>query len=201
MAERWIFKGHIAGLGSTSGLRAVVGIWHESPFGAFADVMVQEPTGHRTLLAPNREVADFIAGTYSFDAVDVVDIAAVLTAEALTVDAGPLAVRAGLGKRSLLGWGLRAVPRPLAVQPRWLRMVGPLAGVLSPGARTSGSAGSGRVEYYGVTDLRSITTGSLHWSGRDAGALATVRPPVTFGFSSVPPQPSLATVQTTIVGT
>lgn len=201
MAERWIFKGHIAGLGSTSGLRAVVGIWHESPFGAFADVMVQEPTGHRTLLAPNREVADFIAGTYSFDSVDVVDVAASLTAEALTVDAGPLAVRAGLGKRPLLGWGLRAVPRPLAVQPRWLRLVGPLAGLLSPGARTSGTAGSGRVEYYGVTDLRRITTGTLQFSGRDAGTLAAVRPPVTFGFSSVPPQPSLATVQTTIVGT
>lgn len=201
MAERWIFKGHIAGLGSTSGLRAVVGVWHESPFGAFADVMVQEPTGHRTLLAPSRQVADFIAGTYSFDTVDVVDVAASLTAEALTVDAGPLAVRAGLGKRPLLGWGLRAVPRHLAVQPRWLRMVGPLAGVLSPGARTSGSAGSGRVEYYGVTDLRRISSGTLQFSGQDAGTLAAVRPPVTFGFSSVPPQPSLATVQTTIVGT
>jgi hypothetical protein len=35
---RRVFTGHIAGAGSSSGLRIVVGIWDESPFGAFTDV-------------------------------------------------------------------------------------------------------------------------------------------------------------------
>jgi hypothetical protein len=40
MGRRWVFDGHIAGIGTASGLRAVVGIWQQSPFGPFADVMV-----------------------------------------------------------------------------------------------------------------------------------------------------------------
>ena len=65
MGSRWVFDGHIAGIGTASGLRAVVGIWQESPFWPFADVMVQQPSGHRQLLAPSREVAEFIAATYT----------------------------------------------------------------------------------------------------------------------------------------
>jgi hypothetical protein len=92
----WIFDGHIAGVGTASGLRAVVGIWKESPFGAFADVMVQQPSGHRLLLAPTAEVAGFISSTYSFDEVQVVEVSATLGEAQLTVDAGPLAVNAAL---------------------------------------------------------------------------------------------------------
>ncbi|MNR61608.1 hypothetical protein D3C85_1834010 [compost metagenome] len=71
--------------------------------------------------------------------------------------------------------------------------------MLSPGARTSGTAGSGRREYYGVSDLHHISSAVVSWDGVDAGALAPVRPGVTFGFSSVPPRPSLARVRTTVV--
>ena len=55
------FRGAIAGVGSTSGVRVVVGRWDESPYGAFADVMVETVSGHRVLLAPTAEVADFVA--------------------------------------------------------------------------------------------------------------------------------------------
>ena len=65
MSSRWVFRGHIAGFGSSSGLRAVVGIWSTSPFGAFADVMVQLPSGQRLLLAPRPEIADVIQTTYT----------------------------------------------------------------------------------------------------------------------------------------
>ena len=63
------FDGWIAGLGTAAGLRAVVGHWPVSPFGAFTDVMVERPDGHRMLLAPSEEVAAFVAGTYRFDEV------------------------------------------------------------------------------------------------------------------------------------
>ncbi|WP_426225566.1 hypothetical protein [Pseudarthrobacter sp. DSP2-3-2b1] len=198
MGKRWIFDGHIAGVGTATGLRAVVGLWQQSPFGPFADVMVQHPSGHRLLLAPSREVAGFISFTYGFDEVMVVEVGARLSDEQLKVDAGPLGLRAGLGRRTLLGTALRGVPRPLAVHPAWLRAISPLAAVLSPGARTSGTAGSGRREYYGVSDLHHISSAVVSWDGLDAGALAPIRPAVSFGFSSVPPRPSLARVRTTV---
>ncbi|UTT68462.1 hypothetical protein NMQ03_14590 [Arthrobacter sp. DNA4] len=199
MSSRWTFDGHIAGIGTASGLRAVVGMWQDSPFGSFSDVMVQQPSGHRLLLAPTPDVAGFIAATYSFDEVQVVDVAASLDRHNLTVDAGPLAIRAITGARTLLGTALRAVPRRLAVHPRWLAAVNPFAALAAPGARTYGTAGSGRTEFYGVTDLQHVTSAVVRWNGADAGALAPIRPAVTFGFSSVPPRPSIARVRTTVV--
>lgn len=199
MGSRWTFDGHIAGIGTASGLRAVVGIWQDSPFGSFADVMVQQPSGRRLLLAPTPDVAGFIAATYSFDEVQVVDVAVLLADHSLTVDAGPLEVRAVTGPRTLLGSALRAVPRRLAVHPRWLAAVNPFAALAAPAARTYGTAGSGRTEFYGVTDLHHVTSAVVRWNGSDAGALAPIRPPVTFGFSSVPPRPSIARVRTTVV--
>jgi hypothetical protein len=199
MGRRWIFDGHIAGIGTASGLRAVVGIWRESPFGPFADAMVQLPSGWRILLAPTGDVAEFIAATYSFEDVRVVDVAAVLAGQTLRVDAGPLVIRAGIGSRALLGALLRTVPRPLAVHTRWLTAVSPLAAVASRGARTFGTAGNGRLEYYGVSDLHHIGSAAVRWEGTDAGTLSPISPPVTFGFSSVPPRPSLARVRTTVV--
>ena len=52
MGERQQFRGRIAGVGSTSGIRVVVGWWQDSPFGTFADAMVERADGHRMLLAP-----------------------------------------------------------------------------------------------------------------------------------------------------
>ncbi|MFE4834360.1 hypothetical protein ACFRAU_06730 [Arthrobacter sp. NPDC056691] len=90
MGKRWVFDGHIAGIGTASGLRAVVGIWQES----------------------------FIATTYRFEEVRFVEVSAVAAGKSLTVDAGPLVIRAATGGRALLGALLRTVPRPLAVHTR-----------------------------------------------------------------------------------
>ena len=199
MGNRWIFDGHIAGIGTASGLRAVVGIWQQSPFGSFADVMVQHPSGQRLLLAPTQEVASFVSATYSFDAVKVVEVNALLADHLLTVDAGPLRLSAQMGGRTLLGWSLRVVPRPLAVHTAWLQAISPLAALLSPGARTSGTAGSGRLEYYGVSDLHHIIAAVVSWNGAHSGDLAPINPAVTFSFSSVPARPSLARVRTTVL--
>jgi hypothetical protein len=49
---RMVFTGRIAGFGSGAGVRMVVGSWLESPFGRFADVMVETADGKRILLAP-----------------------------------------------------------------------------------------------------------------------------------------------------
>ena len=94
----------------------------------------------------------------------------------------------------------RLVPRALAVHPRWLRAVSPVAGRILPGVRTAGTARGGRREYYGVTDLHRIDSATVSWDGADAGPLTAVRPAVGFGFSSVPPEPSMARVRTTVEG-
>ena len=71
VSRRLQFGGEIAGLGTTSGVRVVVGRWTTSPYGTFADVMLQQADGWRVLLAPTQEIAEFIASTYVFDEVVV----------------------------------------------------------------------------------------------------------------------------------
>jgi hypothetical protein len=191
------FDGWIAGVGTASGTRIVVGHWLHSPYGAFSDVMVQRPDGHRTLLAPRPEVADFIATTYTFDEVRVVDVRVTRSRETWEVTAGPLILRFRTVGRPLLGLLLRAVPAPLARTPAWIALLDRPARLLT-GLHTTGSAGHNRTEHYGVQDLHKIVTAEATWSNQDLGHLTNVDPPVTFGFGSVPPRPSLARVTTTV---
>ena len=65
------FHGQIAGVGSTSGVRVVIGAWQRTPLGSFGDAMVETAEGHRVLLAPSAEVAAFIEATYAFDEVRI----------------------------------------------------------------------------------------------------------------------------------
>ena len=51
------FTGWIAGLGTDSGHRLVVGHWPRSPDGMVTDVMAEDPAGHRTLYAPTPQLA------------------------------------------------------------------------------------------------------------------------------------------------
>jgi len=193
-----IFDGWIAGLGTASGLRAVLGHWPRSPFGPFADVMVEDAAGARTLLAPTPEIADFVSGTYGFDDVRIVPVVARTDGTRWEVDAGPLRATFTRGRRAPLGWLLRAVPRPVATDPRWIGLTDAVARRVLPGVRTRGSAGGGREEFYGALDLHRLAAASLTWDGVDGGPPAPVDPPVRFGFSSTPRTPALTRVVTTI---
>src|SRR5688500_14861080 len=55
------FTGRIAGVGSTSGVRVVVGRWDDGPWGSFADLMVEDAEGHRVLVAPDEQTRDFVS--------------------------------------------------------------------------------------------------------------------------------------------
>ncbi len=192
------FEGHIAGIGTSSGTRLVVGRWNVSPFGAFTDVMMEDRAGFRTLLAPSQDVAHYVASTYSFDEVRVVRVHSTLDASHLELTAGPLRLDAALGGTTGLGRLLRLVPRALATSPRWLALISPAAGALVPGVRTAGSAGNGRREYYGVTSARTIVSASAELGGVSLGRIAPLRPAVRFGFSSAPAAPQLVSVVTSI---
>ena len=198
MRTRLAFSGHIAGFGTEAGIRMVVGVWQSSPFGAFADVMVQTAADRRLLLAPTAEVAEFVSATYSFDDVRVGAVTAELSAHRLTVTAADLDVVVRLGGPARFDRLLRLVPAPLAGAPWWLRVIDPVAGLLVPGVHTAGSAGNGRREYYGVRRTRRISALSGTFDGTALGGLADLAPPVAFGFSSAPTDPQLVAVTTTI---
>ncbi|CAL9391267.1 hypothetical protein SUDANB146_01256 [Streptomyces sp. enrichment culture] len=192
------FDGWIAGTGTSSGTRIVLGHWQRSPFGAFSDVMLERPDGDRLLLAPTPATADFISGTYLFDTVRVVPVEVSVTDGVWTVTAGPLDLRFTTGRRGLLGFALRAVPGALARRPAWSALTDRPARLLLPGVRTRGSAGRGRREWYGARDLLPIRAVSADYEGADLGARAPVEPPVRFGFGSAPRNPSVTRVTTTV---
>lgn len=192
------FVGRIAGFGTTSGTRFVVGSWRDSPFGAFTDVMVERTDGHRLLLAPSVEIAEYVGSTYSFDAVRVVPVTVTEVGGSLHLEAGPLAADIRIGEVTPLGRLLRLVPRAFATRPGWLTLIDPVARIVMPGVRTAGSAGAGRREYYGVTAARSIPAVAGTWDGADFGTLAPLAPPVRFGFGSAPSEPHIVDVTTTI---
>jgi hypothetical protein len=193
------FSGSIAGLGSTSGVRVVVGRWQDSPYGAFADVMLAEKDGTRRLLAPTCEVADFVSSTYVFDDVVMVPVEVTGADSWVRVTAGDLRLAYQVGRRTPLGHALRLVPRRLAAAPAWSRVTDPVARVALRGVRTRGSAGRGRRESYGATDHHRVDALRGSWRGRDLGDLAPVLPDPRFGFGSTPPAPSVTTLVTVVV--
>lgn len=199
--ERYRFHGEICGFGTASGTRVVVGRWPQSPYGAVADVMLEDSAGHRMLIAPDERLAAFITATYTFDAVVVAPVAAERTEDRLQVVAGSLSADVELGDRLLLGHVLRAVPRALGATRGWVAVTDPIARLLMPGVRTRGRTAGGRREWYAAHDLRAVAAVRASWQGDDLGDLSDVEPPVRFGFGSTPRRPSIASITTTVAVT
>lgn len=187
------FAGHIAGLGTAAGTRIVVGLWDASPFGSFADAMVEDSSGHRTLVAPRQDVADFVASTYSFDEVRIEPIDVQRRSD-WSVHSRSLQLRFTPGPRLWVSPLLALVPAPLRRSARWARLCDPVASRLMPGVRTYGTAGNERIEWYAADHVRRLTHASATWQDADLGALAPVVPAVRFGFASSPAQPTLTSL-------
>jgi hypothetical protein len=185
------FTGWIAGLGTASGHRFVVGHWPRSPYRAVTDVMAEDPTGRRTMYAPTPQLAAFLTAAYRFDDVQVAACAARRSGPDWTVTAGPLRLSFTTGRRTLLGRLLRAVPTPLARTTWWVGLLDLPARRLLPGVHTRGRTCDGRRQWYGARDLHPIIAVDATLSGHQLGALRAVHPPVGFGFGSVPRRPSL----------
>ena len=176
----------------------MVGRWLTTPFGSFADVMHEDPAGLRTLLAPTEQVAEFVGATYVFDHVALGPVEAVRSPDGLTIRAVPLDATVTFGRRTGIGRLLHLVPARMATAPWWCTAIDPIARVAMRGVRTRGTAGNGRVEWYGATDQHRVDAVRGTLGGDDLGALADVWPPVHFGFSSTPRTPSVVAVTTTI---
>lgn len=199
IAETHRFRGAIAGTGSRSGVRVVVGHWTSTPLGPFADAMVETADGHRLLLAPRGDVAEFISSTYTFDEVRLEPVEVRAWPGCWEVRSRSLSVDLALGGRTPLGRLLRLLPTRLAESPAWCTVTDPVARLVLDGVRTRGSARDGRREYYGATDAHDVVAVRGSFAGRDLGPIAPVDPPCRFGFSSTPRRPSVTTVVTTVV--
>lgn len=184
------FTGHIAGFGTSSGVRIIVGTWDESPYGAFADVMVEDASGHRTLLAARQAIADFVVSAYSFDEVRVEPVS-VERGDEWSVHTRSLQLRFTPGRRLWVAPFLGLVPSPVRRTATWAKACNPVASRLVPGVRTYGSAGNGRTEWYAATDVRRLVNARATWEGEELGDLRPVEPAVRFGFASAPATPTL----------
>ena len=160
--------------------------------------MVEHADGHRVLLAPNQQVADFVSATYTFDEVRLVPVELHQDEHTAHLTAGDLTATLHLGRRPPLGSLLRAVPTRLATAPRWIATIDAVARRVLPGVRTVGSAGGGRTEYYGARDLHRITDATVHLAHEDQGPMTPVEPPVRFGFGSTPTTPSWVRITTLV---
>jgi hypothetical protein len=198
-----VFRGAIAGIGTESGVRLVVGRWQESPYGAFSDVMLAEPDGTRLLLAPDDQVAGYVSATYRFDEVEVgaVEVSVDGSGPPWTwrVGAPGLELAFRVGSRTPLGGLLRLLPTPVATAPAFTLLTDPVARLALRGVRTRGTAGGGRREHYGATDLHPVLEAAGTWRGLRLGALRPVVPEPGFGFGSTPPRPSVTSVVTTVL--
>lgn len=196
------FEGQIAGVGTASGTRIVVGHWGRTPMGSFSDVMVETRNGHRVLLAPDADVASFVESTYSFDEVRIEPVVVTLDdsvgSRGWRVTTPSLELELTVGRRTLVGRLLRLVPRRIATHPAWCSITDPVARVVLRGVRTRGAAREGRREYYGATDMRKVVAAAGRYEDTELGPLRPVEPPCRFGFSSTPRRPSVTDVVTTV---
>ncbi|CAB4692089.1 MAG: hypothetical protein F2667_02490 [Actinobacteria bacterium] len=198
MTTRQRFEGAIAGVGTTSGVRVVVGRWSDTPLGPFGDAMVQRADGHRVLIAPHQEAAGFIAATYTFDEVRIEPVAVASTPDGWSLRSASLTLDLVVGRRSPLGRLLGLLPRAVSTAPWFCAVTDPVARVVMRGVRTRGTAGRGRREWYGATDHHVVESVTGSFDGLDLGSLHDVLPAPTFGFSSTPPRPSVTAVVTTV---
>ena len=147
------------------------------------------PDGTRRLVTASQDAAAFVSAVYRFDEV-VVDpgFSARLTGRELALEAPVLGLK--LVVRAGRGWPVPP-PGPASIT-RYV--AGPVAR-RALGVRTYGVSPTGVREWYRARWYRPLAEAAASIDGRDLGSLASLDPPVRFGFSEPPRRPSMVWVR------
>ncbi|MFD7258822.1 hypothetical protein [Streptomyces sp. NPDC059874] len=159
--------------------------------------MLERADGRRVLLAPTSRTAEYVAGIYHFDEVRTGPVSVRRRDGVWDVAAGSLILCFTVGRRGMLGYALRTIPRRLARRQLWAA-VADVPARLMAGVRTRGSSRPGCRQWYAAGDLWPIVAANASFDGIDLGPLSPVVPPVRFGFGSAPARPALVRVLSTV---
>jgi uncharacterized membrane protein len=185
-----VFKGRITSSGFESGDRIVVGAWKESPFGEFTDIMWAKKDGSRILIAPTKEVADYVDAMYSFDEIKIQDIEVKQLERALSVTCDSMKLDFEWNK----GW-----PIPFKRSLFFIATVELLFARIFFGTQTHGVTKNQRKEWYAIDRVSKLTKASATIGGTNVGDLRPLSEPCKFGFSEAPKKPSSCEVRTHIL--
>ena len=185
-----VFKGRITSSGFESGDRIVVGAWNESPFGKFTDIMWAGKDGTRKLIAPTKEVADYVDAMYSFDEIIIQDIEVIQLERSLSVVCDSMKLDFEWNR----GW-----PIPFKRSLFFIATVELLFARIFFGTQTHGVTKNQRKEWYAIDRVSKLTKASATIGGMNAGDIRPLSEPCKFGFSEAPKKPSSCEVRTHIL--
>ncbi|MBT3657350.1 MAG: hypothetical protein HN544_04020 [Euryarchaeota archaeon] len=185
-----VFKGRITSSGFESGDRIVVGAWKESPFGEFTDIMWAKKDGSRILIAPTKEVADYVDAMYSFDEIKIQNVGVVQQGRSLSVSCDSMDLDFEWNR----GW-----PIPFKRSLFFIATVELLFAKIFFGTQTHGVTKNQRKEWYAIDRVSKLTKASATIDGINAGELRPLSEPCKFGFSEAPKKPSSCEVRTHIL--
>lgn len=184
-----LLEGTITSVGFASGDRVVIGDWTSGPLGPMLDLMWADPTGQRTLIAVDREVAQFVSAIYRFETVEV--------DESLRTIAGEDHLTLSSERFDLLLTFGHSIPIPF----RRLRNPHVTRYIEHPIARrlmrvhTFGVTAEGMYEWYQADRIRRVVHANGMLDGSPLGVMTAVSPPLKVGFSEPPRRPSSVTIR------
>jgi len=185
-----VFNGRITSSGFESGDRIVVGAWKESPFGEFTDIMWANKEGKRTLIAPTKDVADYVDAMYTFDEIIIQDIDVSLNDRSKSVTCNSMKLEFEWNR----GW-----PIPFKRSLFFIATVEFIFAKIFFGTQTHGVTKNQRKEWYAIDRVSRLTSASATIGGKSAGDLRPLNEACKFGFSEAPKKPSSCEVRTHIL--
>ena len=185
-----IFEGRITSSGFDTGDRIVVGSWKLSPFGEFSDIMWAKPDGQRVLIAPSKEIADYISAMYSFDKILIQEISTIENDRTLTLNCESMKLNFSWSK------GLRI---PIKRSLLFIATVELFIARIFFSTKTHGITRNGRKEWYAIDRLSKLKSAQAQIADQDLGQMAPIEAPCKFGFSEAPKKPSSCEVRTHIL--
>lgn len=184
-----IFKGRITSCAFESGDRIVIGDWHDSPLGKFTDIMWADSKGNRTLIAPNKQVADYVNSMYAFENTIIENISIHSKERSLSLVTETMNLQLSWNR----GWRI-----PFKRSLFFIATVELFFAKLLFGTKTHGTTNNNRKEWYAIDRVSKVTSAQGIIDGRGLGTM-TEMTPCKFGFSEAPKKPSSCEVRTHIL--